>query len=84
MTPKGSSMQKESLIERLCGRIFGHKYNIQELRHYGVLDTYGKVYDICSRCGKHHFLGWKRSLSDPEYISLEDDGTPWYEVSPWH
>lgn len=79
---KTSSAQKESVVEMLCGKIGGHRYQRQELRFHAMLNTYGKVYEICSICGKHHFLGWKKCLSDPEYISLEDDGIPWYEVHP--
>lgn len=72
-----------SIIEKICG-LFGHKYRAQELRHYAVLNSSGKVYEICSRCGHRHFLGWKRSLSDEEYLSLEDDGIAWYNVTPFH
>lgn len=74
---------KEPFFEWLCGKIFGHKYQAQTLRHYALLDSCGKVYEICTHCGKHRFLGWKRSLSDPEYLSTEDDGIPWYEVTPF-
>lgn len=73
---------KESIIELICHKITGHKYKSQSLRFHAVLNTYGKVYEICNYCGHHHFLGWKHSLSDPEYASLEDDGIPWYQVHP--
>jgi hypothetical protein len=81
MTEKINPDWPLSLFESICG-YFGHKYQAQELRRYGILNSTGKVYEICSRCGHRHFLGWKRSISDPEYFSQVDDGIPWHEVHP--
>ena len=72
----------DTIVERICGKVFGHRYEARELRFHAVLNTYGKTYDICSMCGKRRFLGWQRSLDDKEFASLEDDGIPWNEVHP--
>jgi len=72
----------ESILEQICHALTGHKYKAQSLRSHAFLNMYGKVYEICDYCGHHHFLGWKHSLDDKEYASLEDDGIPWQEVHP--
>jgi hypothetical protein len=72
----------DDIIERICGKLFGHKYQAQELRFSAILNQYGKTYEICSICGKRRFLGWKHSLSDPDYVSLEDDGISWENMHP--
>lgn len=82
MTDNVRSAKEESLVERICGKVFGHRFQAQELRFHALLNMYGKVYEICAICGKRHFLGWKHSLSDPDYISLEDDGISWDKVHP--
>jgi hypothetical protein len=71
---------KDPILERICQALTGHKYKAQSLRFSAILNKYGKVYEICDYCGHHHFLGWKHSLDDKEYASLEDDGIQWQEV----